>query len=560
MFNTKKLFKLIKHNLCMRKEVEMYLIAILLLGIVFLFAFFQPGFTGTGYAVFEQPSNFSEGELVNTSLQEGSIILSENMTSGLYVSESIDSGNENTTWNNLNVSINEGEGSLSFEACFVENCSDADFQSLADISSINVTSQYFTYKVLFDRNNESSVTPSLSSVAVEYTIPEEFAIIINSPEDKTYTTSEVLLDVSANEEVDSWWYVLNEGNETSFNDTLTLNLSDGNYSLVVYANNTASGEVNSSVLFVVDTLIYGCTDEDAENYNPDATEDDGECTYAEVEEEPVEEEPQVQEAPKIPRLSLSSGSNLIFNPAQTNQISVSAENVGDLQLTECKVVILEDEEVFDWVSLPGEEVTLNIGDSHEFTFTIDVPEDAETTTYTLEEYVVCAQLPAGIKTETTFEVVPITFEFNLTDVRKIRDDEVRASYDLTDLSGEDQVVDLEFALFDNTSIKISESTDSINLSANESDEFRSIIPINESIEGNLTIQVQANSQKYSESVSEPIVLGGAPFLGFVAFGDVITGTSGAVLLVIVLLALAAIIFVTRRMRKGRGKKDMNPFQ
>ena len=32
--------------------------------------------------------------------------------------------------------------------------------------------------------------------------------------------------------------------------------------------------------------ILGCTYADAENYNPDATKDDGSCTYAEPEPEP----------------------------------------------------------------------------------------------------------------------------------------------------------------------------------------------------------------------------------------------------------------------------------
>ena len=98
-----------------------------------------------------------------------------------------------------------------------------------------------------------------------------------------------------------------------------------------------------------------------------------------------------------------------------------------------------------------------------------------------------------------------TFEFNLTNVRKIRNDEVRATYTLTDISGLDQVVELQFSLFDNTSQMISEFSDSQNLTADSTETLNSIIPINETAEGDMSLKVDLNSEVYSSSVEEAIV-------------------------------------------------------
>ena len=150
----------------------------------------------------------------------------------------------------------------------------------------------------------------------------------------------------------------------------------------------------------------------------------------------------------------------------------------------------------------------------------------------------------------TIEIIKETFEFKLIEVRKIKDTKVRVTYTLIDLLNEDQVVELRFALFDNESLKVSELSRSVNLTANSIEEFESIFDINESIEGNLTIQVDINAQTYSSSVNEAIVLSAPPLLGFAVF-DQIGGTGGLIVLVVSILAIFAIILISRKLRKER---------
>ena len=149
--------------------------------------------------------------------------------------------------------------------------------------------------IVIDSNNKShqSQTKFFSintTTEPEEPEPEEEATItINSPLNQTYNISEILLNVSINGEfnLSSLWYTLDYG-ETNItfesNETPALNLSNGTYFLEVYANNTESEEIFSSVVFSIDTIgadetILGCTDPEATNYNLEATENDESCVY-----------------------------------------------------------------------------------------------------------------------------------------------------------------------------------------------------------------------------------------------------------------------------------------
>jgi len=116
---------------------------------------------------------------------------------------------------------------------------------------------------------------------------------------------------------------------------------------------------------------------------------------------------------------------------------------------------------------------------------------------------------------------------------------------LAELIGEDQDVQLFFSIKDASGVEVANVTQNSSIDANETNNFRANIPINSSLEGNLTLSASLNLQQYSVSVNEPITLG-AP-TGFFVLGDDL-GTTGNVLAIIVLVIIGAAVyfFVIRR--------------
>lgn len=95
--------------------------------------------------------------------------------------------------------------------------------------------------------NENSSTVWFS---VDTSIP---VINISSPENKTYASDTVWLNVSADKAVDAWWYSLDSGSNVSFEPNTTISgLSDGLHNVTVWANGSSGGENSSSVWFSVD--------------------------------------------------------------------------------------------------------------------------------------------------------------------------------------------------------------------------------------------------------------------------------------------------------------------
>ncbi len=80
-------------------------------------------------------------------------------------------------------------------------------------------------------------------------------ITITSPQNKTYNTTIIALNVSANEIISTWLYSLNGGANVSFMPNTTITASQGANNLTVYANDTAGNCNSSTVDFEVDVPI-----------------------------------------------------------------------------------------------------------------------------------------------------------------------------------------------------------------------------------------------------------------------------------------------------------------
>lgn len=149
---------------------------------------------------------------------------------------------------------------LSFQVrnCSSSDCLDGTWQDV-DLSDLDLTGQYFQYKVNFS-SPDSSVTSFLESVSVDYdlinTVP---AVIIYFPQDGgTYGYNESLslnysvIDTDGN--VDSCWYNINNGENFSISNCLNTTFDiaeDGSYNLIIYANDSFGLKSSDSVLFDV---------------------------------------------------------------------------------------------------------------------------------------------------------------------------------------------------------------------------------------------------------------------------------------------------------------------
>ena len=130
---------------------------------------------------------------------------------------------------------------------------------------------------------------------------------------------------------------------------------------------------------------------------------------------------------------------------------------------------------------------------------------------------------------------------------------VRVVYSLEELLGTNQNVTLKFSLFDAGNVEISNATQNKTIKANLTNDYSVNLPINKSLAENTTLnlQINYNSEIYSDSVKQPLTLG-APIGGFAVLGNGL-GTGGIMVTVIALAVLIAGFIIVRRIRRSSNK-------
>jgi hypothetical protein len=106
----------------------------------------------------------------------------------------------------------------------------------------------------FGNMNLSSSRCATINISGTDTTPPNLTII--SPVAATYTTSDIALTVSANEPINTWWYNLNGGANTSFTPNTTISgLANGVYTLNLYANDNYGNTGFNSITFTVQVPV-----------------------------------------------------------------------------------------------------------------------------------------------------------------------------------------------------------------------------------------------------------------------------------------------------------------
>jgi hypothetical protein len=281
---------------------------------------------------------------------------------------------------------------------------------------------------------------------------------------------------------------------------------------------------------------------------------EGICVVVETSEESVASEPEpapivepipevIVEAPHVTQISIADIQGQGLNQGDSRQLTLSVQNTGTEPVSSC-VLIGDDSGLVSITD--GEAKGIASGASASYSFLLNLPENAILGAHTITLSVTCSETAAT--KELIVTVLQKKLDFNITGVQRTRGDRVRVDYSLTDLVGENQDVQIFFSIKDNSGVQVANISQNKSIDANKTDDFRVNVPINETLEGNLTLSAAFNSQIYSSSVLEPITLG-APIGGFAILGG-IGGTGSIILLVVVVLVLVIVFFIARKMRKS----------
>jgi hypothetical protein len=195
----------------------------------------------------------------------------ENSTKAIWLGEGIGSGTDpRDEFDYIYAEIPGTSFDIQVKSCDDSLCSGESWIDISDTSPKDLSldnNRYFQYKVDFT-SPDSSITPVLSSVNVDYTILNSAPLVsIASPQEGTaYGYNEGLaLDYSVSDSennLQSCWYNLNNGNNITLEDCANNTFSvaeNGDYILNIYANDSlglvSSDSVSFSVIVGSPTII-----------------------------------------------------------------------------------------------------------------------------------------------------------------------------------------------------------------------------------------------------------------------------------------------------------------
>ncbi|MEM4271887.1 MAG: prolyl oligopeptidase family serine peptidase, partial [Candidatus Pacearchaeota archaeon] len=236
--------------------------------------------------------------------------------------------------------------------------------------------------------------------------------------------------------------------------------------------------------------------------------------------------------------------SMIVNPGENKKIVLNIRNIGEIFLNSCK--LKGTGERASWVSSDAVK-DLSPGQNSEFTFNLAVPQNIKAGKYEIGLSLECQEL----KQSTTINAEVIEKKLGLELLKAERkDNNLIASYSLSELAGQRQEVNVEIILIGEDGKRLASLSEKKAIAPGSRNKFESAIDISKISAGSFYIVINANSEIASASLKEEVVLNKGKISGFVSLtGEEVSNI--AITALVIAFAVFA-FFAVRRIVKLSG--------
>ena len=193
-----------------------------------------------------------------------------------------------------------------------------------------------------------------------------------------------------------------------------------------------------------------------------------------------------------------------------------------------------------------------------FVFTIKISNNYAPGEYEIPVLFKCQDGEKQVKLKVS---VPLTsFLVSIKDISEVSGNKITLVYNVKETSGQDSLISMKFKFIDLAGNSISEITDNVNIAANQEQDFQKEIEIPRQAEGEVSLQIEADSQGEVIKDSRAILLPEKGLTGFATFLENIFGNN-IVSIIIILVAGGVLIFlvVKRTISSRRTKEERKGF-
>jgi photosystem II stability/assembly factor-like uncharacterized protein len=309
--------------------------------------------------------------------------------------------------------------------------------------------------------------------------------------------------------------------------------ADGNYILNLYVNDSANNRNFSYSEFSVDTSIPG---------SPPPSSSGGGGGGISLPAPTVVNESKFS-------IAIIGLQDVVSRPGESKTLSLEVRNTGKLMQNNCKLTAKGN--YSKWI-FSEDEKDLNANEKAEFIFVLDVPKDVEIGDYSLPLVLKCQDGEKNVSLK--IGIIKNNFQISIKEIQEIKRDEIIFSYILTEISGDNRNIEVNYAIMDYSGNKINEDNKIISLKPGESREFSSKLSVPLGTIGEYEFVLTGISDGISLSDKKSIVIAGKGVTGFAGF---LSSGSGKTFISVGLLILAAGVFgffIVRKIMRERKEK------